>query len=479
MFESIKNKLWELLEKKEVSLAILYNREGEILWHKGRPIEGKTVQEGDGFSKSYILETLEKPDIVMEDNVIVTTQWDQISHSAHILRIKSLMIIPVLDQFFLYIDSGAKEGFNHTDREIFKVIGDLLGEMIYQVLKDQQDIGGITGTSDVMGKIRELVLKYSLEESPVLLLGETGVGKSRIAELIHRYSGRKGRFFTVNTPSIPDHLLESEIFGHRKGSFTGAHKDKQGYVDEAQGGTLFLDEISEIPMSFQAKLLRFIETRKYLALGDTTEKLADVRIVTATNVNLPEAIENGQFREDLYYRLQVLEIEIPPLRKRKKDIEDIVMEHRELLKGKEIGEGFWEAMANHDWPGNIREVITVLTRAGIHLQSPMTGDALKEIINQSQFKKGSEDSNDRTDELYRTISQGQTFWEAVWDPFIRRYLNRDQVKSFLVEGYQNHQHSLKKLSQSIGIKDSEFKRFISALHKYEIHPAKYLTLGGN
>jgi transcriptional regulator with PAS, ATPase and Fis domain len=136
------------------------------------------------------------------------------------------------------------------------------------------------------------------------------------------------------------------FFGHKKGAFTDARSDKKGFVDEAQGGTLFFDEIAEIPVSFQAKLLRFIESKKYMVLGDPVEKEANIRIIAATNRNLPEAINSGQFREDLYYRLQMLEINIPPLRERREDLKALVMENLQYLKGKEIGSGkdFWEVV---------------------------------------------------------------------------------------------------------------------------------------
>lgn len=472
MFESIKTKLWGLLKEKEVSLAMLYNRDGQILWHRGREIKGRTIEDGEGFSKSSIKETLRDGSAVEEENVYVAKETVGMPLSAQILRIKSLLILPVGDQFFLYIDSGMKHSFSEIDREVFKIIGELLGEMIYQVRKNGKDIGGLTGSSDDIEQIRDLVLKYSLEEEPVLLLGETGVGKSRIAELIHRYSGRKGKFFTINTPAIPDSLFEREIFGHKRGAFTDASSDKKGFVDEAEGGTLFFDEISEVPLTFQAKLLRFIETRKYQILGEPAEKDADVRIVTATNKDLKQAIKSGQFREDLYFRLQVLEIEIPPLRRRRKDIRALVVENFELLKGKEIGEGFWEALFHYEWPGNVRELLTVLTRAGIHSSGPITGVDIKDIIHQSRYQKQFTEKTDRSESLWQEIRTGKNFWQAVWQPFIHRDLNKKELKQFLTGGYARCNFSLKKLSVELKIKESEFKRFISALHKYDIHPAK-------
>ena len=472
MFESIKNKIWELLKEKEVSLAMLYNRKGEILWHRGREISGKTIAGGEGFSKSFIDKTRHPTDTVEEENVIVTSEMVDLSRSAAVLHIKSLIIQPVGREFFLYIDSGAKKSFNATDREVFKVIGSLLGEMINQVIKNETDIGGISGSSEEIGKIRELVLKYSLEEEPVLLLGETGVGKSHIAGLIHLYSGRKGKFIIVNTPAVPDNLFESEIFGHKKGAFTDAREDKKGFVDEAEGGTLFLDEIAEIPLAFQAKLLRFIESKRYQVLGDPGEKKADVRIIAATNQNLHQAIEQKLFREDLYFRLQVLEVEIPPLRKRKGDIMELIRANRELLKGKGMGSGFRETLESYHWPGNVRELVTVLRRAGIYANDPVTGENLREIMTQSHYKKNHPEENSLFERFREEIHSGKTFWECVWALFIKRELNKNQVKQFLVEGFQKYNHSLKKLSLALNIKDSEFKRFIAALHKYDIHPGK-------
>ncbi len=470
MFESIKTKLWELLKGKEVSLALLYNRDGEILWHKGREIIGRTIEEGEGFSKSYIKGTINTPGTIEEENIMISSETSVLSRSADVLHIKSLIILPISDRFFLYMDSGVKDAFSDTDREIFKVIGGLLGEMINQVKKNQQDIGGITGSSEEINKIRELVLKYSIEENPVLLLGETGTGKSRIAELIHRYSGRKGKFFTVNTPGIPDNLMESEIFGHKKGAFTDARADKKGFVDEAVGGTLFFDEISEVPITFQAKLLRFIETRKYQVLGEPAEREADVRILAATNRDLKQAIQMNQFREDLYFRLQVLEIEIPPLRKRKEDIRDLVLENRELLKGKEIGPGFWEAVFAHDWPGNIRELVTVLTRIGIHAAGPITGQDIQDVINQSHYKRTSAEKDDKITQIRIDINEGKNFWQLVWRPFIDRDLDRKAVKTILKEFYEENSRSFKKMIRSLNMDEKDYQKFMSLLYQYKIDP---------
>lgn len=470
MIESIKTKIWTLLTEKEVSLAIIYNRNGDILWHRGRRIVGRNIYAGEGFSKTYIKQSLSSTNTFEREYVVIESSVHDLPESAYKLLVKSLIIQPVTDEYFLYIDSGSKYSFNQTDKEIFKILGELLGEMINAIKDTGGEIGGITGKSEEIKKIREKILRYSLEEAPILLLGETGAGKSHIAELIHRYSGRRGKFVTIHTPTIPDNLFESEVFGHKKGAFTDARADKKGLVEEAEKGTLFFDEISEVPIPFQAKLLRFIETNKYLALGETTEKESDVRIVAATNRDLHKAIEMKEFREDLYYRLHILEIEIPPLRKRKEDIKALVVEKKELLKGKEPGEGFWEAVYNHDWPGNVRELMTVLIRAGIHCGSPITGKDIRDIIEQTHYKKSFQQQNDKMADAWEEIKAGKDFWQAVWQPFIDRDIDRSVIKEFLKDAYHESQHNFKKMAEILHLDKKGYHTLMSLMRKYKIDP---------
>jgi len=470
MIEPIKAKIWALLKEKDVSLAMIYNRYGDILWCKGRKITGRNIHDGEGFSKTYIKQTLDSVNTLEKEYVVIESSIHGLPESAFKLFVKSLIIQPVTDQYFLYIDSGSKDSFSKTDREIFQILGELLGEMIDMIRKNGKEKGRVTGNSEEIEKIREQVLRYSLEDAPVLLLGETGVGKSHIAELIHRYSGRKGKFVTIHTPTIPDTLFESEVFGYKKGAFTDANSDKSGLVEEAEQGTLFFDEISDVPVSFQAKLLRFIETRKYLVLGEPSERQTDVRIVAATNKDLHKAIKMKEFREDLYYRLNILEIEIPPLRKRKEDIKALVLEKMELLKGKEPGNGFWEAIYNHDWPGNVRELITVLIRAGIHCNSPVSGKNIQEIIDQTHYKKSFNQQNNQMEQTWEKIESGKVFWEVVWKPFIDRDIDRDKIKAFLKDAYSKSQHSFKKMAEILNLDNKGYHSLMSLMRKYKIDP---------
>jgi transcriptional regulator with GAF, ATPase, and Fis domain len=468
MIESIKTKLWQLLKRKEVSLAMIFNREGEILWHRGRPIIGKTIEEGRGFSKSCLKQCINSYNVLEEKDVVVVSEVNGLPESASLLNIKSIFILPLSRGFFLYLDSGIKESFSETDREVFKIMGELLGEFIDQIREKQEDMGGISGDSEEIKRIKELVLKYSLEDEPVLLHGETGSGKTHIAELIHRYSGRKGKFITINTPGIPENLFESEVFGHKRGAFTDAVADKKGLVEEAKGGTLFFDEIVDVPSSFQARLLRFIDTRRYFILGSTEERTADVRIVAATNRDLKQAIKKKELREDLYFRLQVLELRIPPLRERRQDIRTLVLEELRNLKGKKIGQGFWEVVEKYDWPGNIRELKSVLKRAGILGGDTIRGQDIQHIINQSSFTGPVDKRSDITVKIRQELESGKNFWEAVKKPFLERNINRDQVKEILRSGLRDAGGRYVDLLPLFNLDPGDYHRFMAFLSDYKL-----------
>lgn len=224
--------------------------------------------------------------------------------------------------------------------------------------------------ADSMIRIVETLEKVIPTKSNILLLGESGTGKGLIAEMIHCNSPRRGLpFISINCSAIPEGLLESELFGYKKGAFTGAVADKPGMITLAHQGTLFLDEIGDMPIPLQAKLLKVLETGEVFPLGDTRPRQVDVRIVSATNCDLESRIKNGQFREDLYWRLNVIEIKIPPLRERPEDIE--MMAKHFLRKyagehGKNIASLDGDSLAaliEYQWPGNVRELKNVIERA--------------------------------------------------------------------------------------------------------------------
>lgn len=229
---------------------------------------------------------------------------------------------------------------------------------------------GIVYASESMQKIFDLIDNVAPTVSNILLLGESGTGKSLIAEIIHCVSPRRdGPFMSVNCSAIPETLLESELFGYRKGAFTGAFSDKKGLIRIADGGTLFLDEIGDMPPAVQAKLLKVLETGEVMPLGDTKSRHTDIRLITATNQDLDGKIKDGAFREDLYYRINVIEIDIPPLCRRKEDI-PLLAEHfvkkfadqnRKDIKG--FSEEAMRTVMDYNWPGNVREFANVIERA--------------------------------------------------------------------------------------------------------------------
>jgi two-component system response regulator HydG len=230
--------------------------------------------------------------------------------------------------------------------------------------------GGLIGASPVMQKLFEQIRKIAPITANVLITGESGTGKELVAQAIHRNSDRKdGPFIGINCAAIPENLLESELFGHAKGAFTDARAERKGLFQQAQGGTLFLDEIGDFPLSLQAKLLRAMEQRTVRPVGSDKEISFDARILTATNRDLDVAVEEGRYREDFYFRINVIQLDLPPLRSRGNDV---LLIARSLLKafahqmGKNVTDfqtSVAERFLNYDWPGNVRELRNVLERA--------------------------------------------------------------------------------------------------------------------
>jgi len=224
----------------------------------------------------------------------------------------------------------------------------------------------IVGDSKQILKVRELVSRIAEQNTTVLLSGETGTGKEVAARAIHSISSRSSKpFIAVNCSAIPENLVESELFGHKKGAFTGAVSDRKGFFLSADCGTIFLDEIGDLPLNAQAKLLRVLEEQVVTPVGTSTEIKIDARVITATNRNLEEMIKNKTFREDLFYRINVFPIHLPSLRERKDDI-SILATH--LMKQKnsdspEISNAAMQLLLDYDWPGNVRELDNVLERA--------------------------------------------------------------------------------------------------------------------
>ncbi|HRD66830.1 MAG TPA: sigma-54 dependent transcriptional regulator [Candidatus Competibacter sp.] len=230
--------------------------------------------------------------------------------------------------------------------------------------------GSIVGNSSHLLGILETARKVAIRDIPVLISGESGTGKELVARAIRHYSKRKeGKFVAINCGAIPEALLESELFGHRKGAFTGADRDHKGLIETADGGTLFLDEVGTLPLNVQKTLLRFLQEQEFYRVGDTTPIKVDVRVLSATNLDLQTAVQNGSFREDLYYRLNVVHLRLPPLRERRSDV-PLLVAHFVKEQNKRFGthvKGFsreaMEAMVGYGWPGNIRQLSNVVQAA--------------------------------------------------------------------------------------------------------------------
>jgi len=265
----------------------------------------------------------------------------------------------------------------------------LVVERVSRLRALQQRVAGLEGAQGEAGvEIRsdnpamrraiELAHQVAATEATVLIRGESGTGKGVLAKAIHGWSDRADKpFSVVSCPTLSPQLLESELFGHVKGAFTGAMRDNPGRIAMSQNGTLFLDEIGDLPLNLQPKLLRFLQDRQYERVGDTTTRHADVRVISATNVELDQAVREGKFREDLLYRLNVVQIDLPPLRDRVEDLEPLAMGMLTYFSRRRPLAGFTEeamkALKGYSWPGNVRELRNVIERAVILVRGDCVG----------------------------------------------------------------------------------------------------------
>lgn len=276
-----------------------------------------------------------------------------------------------------------------------KFINELAESYVSSQNMSNDPINLFVGKSKPIQKIKALLPTIAETNCNILITGETGTGKELLARIIHQLSPRRhGPFITLDCTTLQETIFESEVFGYEKGAFTGAIASKKGLVELADGGTLFIDEIGELPLPLQKKFLRFIQEKTFMRVGGTRLLKADVRLIAATNRNLEEEVKKGNFRSDLYFRLNTLIIEIPPLRERKEDI-PLLLEHFIKVKTKEIGrefkgfsKGFLEAIMNYSWPGNVRELQNLIERALILAKDGyLTEDLLPSYTKKSEEPK--------------------------------------------------------------------------------------------
>jgi DNA-binding NtrC family response regulator len=252
-----------------------------------------------------------------------------------------------------------------------------------RTLKQRYNFTNIVGKSDIMRRVFDLVAQISPSRSTILVQGESGTGKELIAKAIHANSPRRDKpFVPINTGAMPSELLESTLFGHVKGAFTSAVASKKGLFEVANGGTLFLDEIATMGMDTQAKILRVLQDRRFMHLGGIQEIQVDVRIIAATNVDLRQAVRDGRFREDLFYRLNVITVDLPPLRARREDIPPLVQHFLEFycnengLPPRKLSADAMRALFDYDWPGNVRELENCVERGVVLSSGPIIGSDL-------------------------------------------------------------------------------------------------------
>ena len=255
---------------------------------------------------------------------------------------------------------------------------------------------GIVGRSPALDRALDIAIQVAPTDLSVLIVGESGVGKETIPRIIHDYSSRKhNKFFAINCGSIPEGTIDSELFGHEKGAFTGAVGEREGYFGAANNGTLFLDEVGELPMATQARLLRVLETGEYIRVGSSDVRKTNVRIVAATNVNMRKAISEGRFREDLFYRLNTIPISVPPLRERKDDILLLFRKFAADISEKygmppiRLTDDAKDLLMQYTWPGNIRQLKNLTEQISVVCKErEITKEILSGFINPVEQQGG-------------------------------------------------------------------------------------------
>ncbi len=352
----------------------------------------------------------------------------------------------------------------------------------------------LLGSGPALAQLRAEIESAARSDSKVLISGETGVGKEVVARMIHAQSARRRHpFLAVNCAGLPDDLLESELFGHVRGSFTGAYRDKPGLSALADRGTLFLDELGEMSPRMQGVLLRFLETGEIHPVGsDRLEQRSDVRVIAATNRDLLARITGGQFREDLYYRLNVIRVTIPPLRERGRDILEI-FEHylgqycrQQGQEPPRLAPAAETVLLAYRWPGNVRELKNIAERLAlrqidgtvtphqlpIEMQQPMSGasPAASSAASAVPAVAGASlrwlAADAAWDEMMRG---GRSFWTVVHPRFINRELTKADVREIIRRGLEQTQGSYRKLVDLFHLPQTDYKRFLAFLSQHECH----------
>ena len=333
-----------------------------------------------------------------------------------------------------------------------------------------------------MRSLDEEVTRAARSDAKVLITGETGVGKEVVAQLIHKRSARSANHMvTLNCAGLPDSLLESELFGHVKGSFTGAYRDKPGLLELAPNGTVFLDEVGEMSPRMQVVLLRFLETGEIQRVGaDRSHTRVNVRLITATNRRLEEEVAAGTFREDLYFRLNVIRLQVPPLRERGEDIRLLTSHYLEWYRrthrasADDVAPEVLDVLSKYSWPGNVRELKNVVERMVLkaHGSTIRTSDLPPELTRRPPSAGAAaptaQAAPSRVDELIsRMLDHGESFWTSVYPVFMSRDMTRADLRQIVQTGLEHAKGNYRLLVEQFNIPPSDYKRFLAFLRKHD------------
>jgi transcriptional regulator with PAS, ATPase and Fis domain len=337
----------------------------------------------------------------------------------------------------------------------------------------------LVGESVAMIDLKAEIERVARSDAKVLITGESGSGKELVAQAIHNGSSRSERaFVAVNCAGLPETLLESELFGHVRGSFTGAYRDKLGKLELADHGTMFLDEIGEMTLRMQGLLLRFLETGELQKVGaDRVAGRANVRVVAATNRNLRDMIGQGTFREDLFYRLNVIHLTVPPLRERRDDIPVLIGHflHSFANNGNQPRDISPEAMLlmmDYSWPGNVRELQNVIERIAVNGGSeairPEDLPVELKARNGTAARPQRERRRTVADDLYKKlIEQRESFWTVVYPLYMQREITRSNVRDVVRKGLQEARGNYKIVARLFNMESRDYKRFLNFLRKHD------------
>jgi len=339
----------------------------------------------------------------------------------------------------------------------------------------------LIGRSPEMVALQQELERVARSDAKVLVTGESGVGKEIVARSIHAHSPRVNHVFApVNCAGLPETLLESELFGHVKGSFTGAYRDKPGKMETAHMGTVFLDEVGEMTLRMQGMLLRFLETGELQKVGaEGSSRHVNVRVIAATNRDLRQLVTQGAFREDLFYRLNVIHITVPPLRERRQDIPVLVQQFLSQFAAANhapamaVSPEAMNAMMAYSWPGNVRELENaierlVVTYEGATIEYDQLPSEIRSNGGTVALRVKRERRRTVADDLYKRMTQqGESFWSTVYPLFMNREITRANVRDLVAMGLQETHGNYKIVARLFNMEARAYKRFLNFLRKHD------------